>query len=211
MTQNLAELNLAPISNEKLITFINFQLPITNKELTVHLINEFKNRKLDYRHLYNSKTDELTIKLPLDLIDGCIFERNIPKPPLVGNFYPIVRKLKNFLTETEKIKGKNFKTFDYIFDQLYLSHDLIEVISEESVQHLTEQDVFIGFKNSQQTFPNQTILNQITASRLSIIVDKGKLFRGLEKVVLVQHNQIIKEKLFKQMRVPKKISKFELQ
>ena len=86
MTQNINELNLAPISNEKLIDFINQQLPITNPDLKNHIIAEFKNRGLDYRHLYNSKTDELNIKLPLSLIDGCLFERNIPKPPLVVIF-----------------------------------------------------------------------------------------------------------------------------
>ena len=40
MSQNITELNLAPISNEKLVDFINLQLPIENNQLKQHIINE---------------------------------------------------------------------------------------------------------------------------------------------------------------------------
>jgi len=48
-----------------LVDFINQQLPITVPALKDHIVEEFKRRGLDYRHLYNVKTDELNIKLPL--------------------------------------------------------------------------------------------------------------------------------------------------
>ena len=193
MTQNISELNLAPISNEKFVDFINLQLPIVNKELENQIIEEFKIRNLDFRHLYNSKTNDLNIKLPLSLIDGCLFERNIPKPPLVGNFYPIVNRLKNFLINTEELQNKNFKTFDYIFDQLFLTKDLITVISQEDVSQLTENDVFICFKNSQQQFPNQEILKIIPSKNYLVTIDKGNYYRGLKSVSIYQNNQIISE------------------
>lgn len=193
MTHNISELNLAPISNEKFVDFINLQLPIINKDLENQIIEEFKIRNLDFRHLYNSKTNDLNIKLPLSLIDGCLFERNIPKPPLVGNFYPIVNRLKNFLINTEELQNKNFKTFDYIFDQLFLTKDLITVISQEDISQLTENDVFICFKNSQQQFPNQEILKIIPSKNYLVTIDKGNYYRGLKSVSIYQNNQIISE------------------
>lgn len=193
MTQNISELNLAPISNEKFVDFINLQLPIVNKDLENQIIEEFKIRNLDFRHLYNSKTNDLNIKLPLSLIDGCLFERNIPKPPLVGNFYPIVNRLKNFLINTKELQNKNFKTFDYIFDQLFLTKDLITVISQEDISQLTENDVFICFKNSQQQFPNQEILKIIPSKNYLVTIDKGNYYRGLKSVSIYQNNQIISE------------------
>ncbi|MBO6211499.1 hypothetical protein [Algoriella sp.] len=193
MTQNISELNLAPISNEKFVDFINLQLPIVNKELENQIIEEFKIRNLDFRHLYNSKTNDLNIKLPLSLIDGCLFERNIPKPPLVGNFYPIVNRLKSFLINTQELQNKNFKTFDYIFDQLFLTKDLITVISQEDISQLTENDVFICFKNSQQQFPNQEILKIIPSKNYLVTIDKGNYYRGLKSVSIYQNNQIISE------------------
>lgn len=193
MTQNISELNLAPISNEKFVDFINLQLPIVNKDLENQIIEEFKIRNLDFRHLYNSKTNDLNIKLPLSLIDGCLFERNIPKPPLVGNFYPIVNRLKSFLINTKELQNKNFKTFDYIFDQLFLTEDLITVISQEDISQLTENDVFICFKNSQQQFPNQEILKIIPSKNYLITIDKGNYYRGLKSVSIYQNNQIISE------------------
>ena len=193
MTQNISELNLAPISNEKFVDFINLQLPIVNKDLENQIIEEFKIRNLDFRHLYNSKTNDLNIKLSLSLIDGCLFERNIPKPPLVGNFYPIVNRLKNFLINTKELQNKNFKTFDYIFDQLFLTKDLITVISQEDISQLTENDVFICFKNSQQQFPNQEILKLIPSKNYLVTIDKGNYYRGLKSVSIYQNNQIISE------------------
>ena len=193
MTQNISELNLAPISNEKFVDFINLQLPIVNKDLENQIIEEFKIRNLDFRHLYNSKTNDLNIKLPLSLIDGCLFERNIPKPPLVGNFYPIVNRLKSFLINTKELQNKNFKTFDYIFDQLFLTKDLITVISQEDISQLTENDVFICFKNSQQQFPNQEILKIIPSKNYLVTIDKGNYYRGLKSVSIYQNNQIISE------------------
>lgn len=193
MTQNISELNLAPISNEKFVDFINLQLPIVNKDLENQIIEEFKIRNLDFRHLYNSKTNDLNIKLPLSLIDGCLFERNIPKPPLVGNFYPIVNRLKSFLINTQELQNKNFKTFDYIFDQLFLTKDLITVISQEDISQLTENDVFICFKNSQQQFPNQEILKIIPSKNHLVTIDKGNYYRGLKSVSIYQNNQIISE------------------
>ena len=56
MSQNISELDLAPISDEKLVDFINQQLPIKVPALKDHIIEEFKKRGLDYRHLYNVKT-----------------------------------------------------------------------------------------------------------------------------------------------------------
>ena len=193
MTQNISELNLAPISNEKFVDFINLQLPIVNKDLENQIIEEFKIRNLDFRHLYNSKTNDLNIRLPLSLIDGCLFERNIPKPPLVGNFYPIVNRLKSFLINTQELQNKNFKTFDYIFDQLFLTKDLITVISQEDISQLTENDVFICFKNSQQQFPNQEILKIIPSKNYLVTIDKGNYYRGLKSVSIYQNNQIISE------------------
>ncbi|SFN33505.1 hypothetical protein SAMN05421738_110137 [Algoriella xinjiangensis] len=193
MTQNISELNLAPISNEKFVDFINLQLPIVNKDLENQIIEEFKIRNLDFRHLYNSKTNDLNIKLPLSLIDGCLFERNIPKPPLVGNFYPIVNRLKSFLINTQELQNKKFKTFDYIFDQLFLTKDLITVISQEDISQLTENDVFICFKNSQQQFPNQEILKIIPSKNYLVTIDKGNYYRGLKSVSIYQNNQIISE------------------
>ena len=193
MTQNISELNLAPISNEKFVDFINLQLPIVNKDLENQIIEEFKIRNLDFRHLYNSKTNDLNIKLSLSLIDGCLFERNIPKPPLVGNFYPIVNRLKNFLINTKELQNKKFKTFDYIFDQLFLTKDLITVISQEDISQLTENDVFICFKNSQQQFPNQEILKIIPSKNYLVTIDKGNYYRGLKSVSIYQNNQIISE------------------
>lgn len=193
MTQNISELNLAPISNEKFVDFINLQLPIVNKDLENQIIEEFKIRNLDFRHLYNSKTNDLNIKLPLSLIDGCLFERNIPKPPLVGNFYPIVNRLKNFLINTKELQNKNFKTFDYIFDQLFLTKDLITVISQEDISQLTENDVFICFKNSQQQFPNQEILKLIPSKNYLVTIDKGNYYRGLKSVSIYQNNQFVSE------------------
>lgn len=193
MTQNISELNLAPISNEKFVDFINLQLPIVNKDLENQIIEEFKIRNLDFRHLYNSKTNDLNIKLPLSLIDGCLFERNIPKPPLVGNFYPIVNRLKSFLINTKELQNKKFKTFDYIFDQLFLTKDLITVISQEDISQLTENDVFICFKNSQQQFPNQEILKIIPSKNYLVTIDKGNYYRGLKSVSIYQNNQIISE------------------
>ena len=193
MTQNISELNLAPISNEKFVDFINLQLPIVNKDLENQIIEEFKIRNLDFRHLYNSKTNDLNIKLPLSLIDGCLFERNIPKPPLVGNFYPIVNRLKSFLINTKELQNKKFKTFDYIFDQLFLTKDLITVISQEDISQLTENDVFICFKNSQQQFPNQEILKIIPSKNHLVTIDKGNYYRGLKSVSIYQNNQIISE------------------
>ncbi|HCC94019.1 hypothetical protein HXZ62_08685 [Empedobacter falsenii] len=193
MSQNISELNLAPISDEKLVDFINQQLPITVPALKDHIIEEFKRRGLDYRHLYNVKTDELNIKLPLSLIDGCLFERNIPKPPLVGNFYAVVHRLRNFLQHSKELNGKRLKTFHYIFDQLYLPYELIDIISEDDVKNLTEDDVFITFKNSKQHFPNDKIINKIPKNNLLITVDKGNYYRGLDKVILSHQNTIIKE------------------
>lgn len=193
MSQNISELNLAPISNEKLVEFINQQLPINNADLKAHIVEEFKKRGLDYRHLYNAKTDELTIKLPLSLIDGCLFERNIPKPPLVGNFYAIVHRLRNFLQHSKELNGKRLKTFHYIYDQLYLPYDVVEIISEDEIKNLTEQDVFITFKNSKQHFPNDKIIQQIPQNNLVITVDKGNFYRGLDKVILSHQNKIIRE------------------
>ena len=193
MTQNISELNLAPISNEKFVDFINLQLPIVNKDLENQIIEEFKIRNLDFRHLYNSKTNDLNIKLSLSLIDGCLFERNIPKPPLVGNFYPIVNRLKSFLINTKELQNQNFKTFDYIFDQLFLTKDLITVISQEDISQLTENDVFICFKNSQQQFPNQEILKIIPSKNYLVTIDKGNYYRGLKSVSIYQNNQIISE------------------
>ena len=193
MTQNINELNLAPISNEKLIDFINQQLPITNPDLKNHIIAEFKNRGLDYRHLYNSKTDELNIKLPLSLIDGCLFERNIPKPPLVGNFYTIVHRLRNFLQHSKELNGKKLKTFHYIYDQLFLPYDVVEIISEDEIRNLTENDVFVTFKNSKQHFPNEAVLQKIPKNHLIITVDKGNNYRGLNKVYISLNDTIIRE------------------
>lgn len=193
MSQNISELNLSPITNEKLVHFINYQLPITNKDLKKHIVKEFDNRNLDYRHLYNSKVKELEIKLPLTLIDGCLFERNIPKPPLVGNFYSTVNKLKDFLTNSEELKGKRIKTFDYIFDQLYLTNNIVEIIEEKNINSLTENDVFIIFKNTVQQFPNQNLLNKITLKSNIIIVDKGNLYRGLKSVSILKNTSIIKK------------------
>ena len=186
MTQNINELNLAPISNEKLIDFINQQLPITNPDLKNHIIAEFKNRGLDYRHLYNSKTDELNIKLPLSLIDGCLFERNIPKPPLVGNFYTIVHRLRNFLQHSKELNGKKLKTFHYIYDQLFLPYDVVEIISEDEIENLT-------FKNSKQHFPNEAALQKIPKNHLIVTVDKGNYYRGLNKVYISLNDTIIRE------------------
>lgn len=191
MSQNISELNLSPITNEKLVHFINYQLPITNKELKKHIVREFDNRNLDYRHLYNSHAKELEIKLPLTLIDGCLFERNIPKPPLVGNFYSTVNRLKNFLINNEELKGKNLKTFDYIFDQLYLTNETIDIIKEEDVNQLTLNDAFIVFKNTVQQFPNRNILNKIALKSTIIIVDKGNLYRGLKSVSILKNQSII--------------------
>lgn len=193
MSQNISELNLSPITNEKLVHFINYQLPITNKDLKKHIVKEFDNRNLDYRHLYNSKVKELEIKLPLTLIDGCLFERNIPKPPLVGNFYSTVNKLKNFLTNSEELKGKKIKTFDYIFDQLYLTNNIVEIIEEKEINTLSKNDVFIIFKNTVQQFPNQSILNKITLKSNIIIVDKGNFYRGLKSVSILKNTSIIKK------------------
>ena len=193
MTQNINELNLAPISNEKLIDFINQQLLITNPDLKNHIIAEFKNRGLDYRHLYNSKTDELNIKLPLSLIDGCLFERNIPKPPLVGNFYTIVHRLRNFLQHSKELNGKKLKTFHYIYDQLFLPYDVVEIISEDEIENLTENDVFVTFKNSKQHFPNEAALQKIPKNHLIVTVDKGNYYRGLNKVYISLNDTIIRE------------------
>ncbi|MDM1524190.1 hypothetical protein HX088_13035 [Empedobacter sp. 225-1] len=193
MSQNISELNLAPISDEKLVDFINQQLPIKVPALKDHIIEEFKKRGLDYRHLYNVKTDELNIKLPLSLIDGCLFERNIPKPPLVDNFYAVVHRLRNFLQHSKELNRKRLKTFHYIFDQLYLPYELIDIISEDDVKNLTEDDVFITFKNSKQHFPNNKIINKIPKNNLLITVDKGNYYRGLDKVILSHQNTIIKE------------------
>ena len=193
MTQNINELNLAPISNEKLIDFINQQLPITNPDLKNHIIAEFKNRGLEYRHLYNSKTDELNIKLPLSLIDGCLFERNIPKPPLVGNFYTIVHRLRNFLQHSKELNGKKLKTFHYIYDQLFLPYDVVEIISEDEIRNLTENDVFVTFKNSKQHFPNEAALQKIPKNYLIVTVDKGNYYRGLNKVYISLNDTIIRE------------------
>lgn len=193
MSQNISELNLAPISNEKLVEFINQQLPITVPALKEHIMEEFKKRALDYRHLYNSKTDELTIKLPLSLIDGCLFERNIPKPPLVGNFYAIVHRLRNFLQHSKELNGKRLKTFHYIYDQLYLPYGLVDIISEDEIKNLTENDVFITFKNSKQHFPNHKILQKISKDHLVLTVDKGNFYRGLNKVTLSLDHKIIRE------------------
>ena len=193
MKQNINELNLAPISNEKLIDFINQQLPITNPDLKNHIIAEFKNRGLDYRHLYNSKTDELNIKLPLSLIDGCLFERNIPKPPLVGNFYTIVHRLRNFLQHSKELNGKKLKTFHYIYDQLFLPYDVVEIISEDEIENLTENDVFVTFKNSKQHFPNEAALQKIPKNHLIVTVDKGNYYRGLNKVYISLNDTIIRE------------------
>lgn len=193
MSQNISELNLAPISNEKLVDFINQQLPITSPALKGHIVAEFKKRGLDYRHLYNAKKDELNIKLPLSLIDGCLFERNIPKPPLVGNFYTIVHRLRNFLQHSKELNGKRLKTFHYIYDQLYLPYGLVEIISEDNLKNLTENDVFITFKNSKQHFPNDKIIQKIPQNNLLITVDKGNFYRGLDKVILSHHHTIIRE------------------
>lgn len=193
MSQNISELNLSPITNEKLVHFINYQLPITNKDLKEHIVREFDNRNLDYRHLYNSDDNELEIKLPLSLIDGCLFERNIPKPPLVGNFYSTVNRLKNFLVNTEELKGKTFKTFDYIFDQLYLPSNIIEVITEDDINKLSKDDVFIIFKNTVQQFPNQNLLNKIALKSKIILVDKGSRYRGLKNVSILENEAIIKK------------------
>jgi len=193
MSQNISELNLSPITNEKLVHFINYQLPITNKDLKEYILREFDNRNLDYRHLYNSDVNELEIKLPLSLIDGCLFERNIPKPPLVGNFYSTVNRLKNFLVNTEELKGKTFKTFDYIFDQLYLPSNIIEVITEDDINKLSKDDVFIIFKNTVQQFPNQNLLNKIALKSKIILVDKGSRYRGLKNVSILENEAIIKK------------------
>ncbi|WP_413531825.1 hypothetical protein [Empedobacter brevis] len=195
MSQNISELNLAPISDEKLVDFINQQLPITVPALKNHIIEELKKRELDYRHLYNAKTDELNIKLPLSLIDGCLFERNIPKPPLVGSFYAVVHRLRNFLQYSKELNGKRLKTFHYIFDQLYLPYELIDIISEDDIKNLTENDVFITFKNSKQHFPNDKIINRIPKNNLLITIDKGNYYRGLDKVILSHQNTIIKEEI----------------
>jgi hypothetical protein len=192
MTQNISELNLSPISDEKLIDFINQQLPITNPDLKNHIVLEFKNRALDYRHLYNSKTDELNIKLPLSLIDGCLFERNIPKPPLVGNFYTTVHRLRNFLQHAKELKGKRLKTYHYIYDQLFLPYDVVDIISENEINNLTENDVFITFKNTKQHFPNENLLNKIPKNHLIVTVDKGNYYRGLNTVSITQNNETLR-------------------
>lgn len=193
MSQNITELNLAPISNEKLVDFINLQLPIENNQLKQHIINEFEVRALDYRHLYNSKTQELAINYPLTLIDNCLFERNIPKPPLVGSFYPIVNRLKSFLINTEELKNKQLKTFDYIFDQLFLTNDTIKIITEEEINQLAENDVFVTFKNSKQHFPNDSILKKISSKNYIVTIDKGNLYRGLRNVSITLNNAVVKE------------------
>ena len=158
-----------------------------------HIIAEFKNRGLDYRHLYNSKTDELNIKLPLSLIDGCLFERNIPKPPLVGNFYTIVHRLRNFLQHSKELNGKKLKTFHYIYDQLFLPYDVVEIISEDEIGNLTENDVFVPFKNSKQHFPNEAALQKVPKNHLIVTVDKGNYYRGLNKVYISLNDTIIRE------------------
>lgn len=193
MSQNISELNLTSITNEKLVHFINYQLPITNKDLKSILLKEFQNRNLEYRHLYNSQSNELNIKNSLYLIDNCLFEKNIPKPPLVGNFYPIVRRLKNFLLTSEELKGKKIKTFDYIFDQLFLDDDLIEIITEDKISDLNENDVFITFKNRVQQFPNQNLLKRITLKSSIIVIDKDKYYKGYKKISIYKDNSIIKE------------------
>ncbi|WP_313581331.1 hypothetical protein [Chishuiella sp.] len=193
MSQNISELNLTSITNEKLVHFINYQLPITNKDLKEILLKEFKNRNLEYRHLYNFQLNELDIKNSLHLIDDCLFEKNIPKPPLVGNFYPIVRRLKNFLMTSEELKGKRLKTFDYIFDQLFLADDFIEIISEDKIQELNENDVFITFKNKFQQFPNQNVLKRITLKSSIIVIDKDNYYKGYKRISIHKDNSVIKE------------------
>ena len=85
------------------------------------------------------------------------------------------------------------KTFHYIFYQLYLPYELIDIISEDDVKNLTEDDVFITFKNSKQHFPNNKIINKIPKNNLLITVDKGNYYRGLDKVILSHQNTIIRE------------------
>lgn len=184
------DLILNQLSNEEVVDFINQIVPLKNEDLLYQIQEEFEIRQINYQHLL-SREKQLQLTQPLRLIDGNLFELNIPKPPMIGTFYQKVRQLGNYLFQHPLLEGKHLVTFDYILDQFYLTTDTIRVISEDEIDQLTKDEVFIGFRNSTQTFPNQQIFDQIKNLEYYIIIDKGPFYRGLSKVEIYQKDTIL--------------------
>lgn len=184
------DLILNQLSNEEVVDFINQIVPLKNEDLLNQIKEEFDIRQINYQHLL-SRERQLQLTQPLRLIDGNLFELNIPKPPMVGTFYQKVRQLGNYLFHHPLLEGKNLVTFDYILDQFYLMPDRIRVITENEVVQLTTNDVFIGFKNAQQIFPNAQLFKHIKNLEYYILIDKGPFYRGLSKATIYQNDTIL--------------------
>ncbi|MBS7334558.1 MAG: hypothetical protein KIG88_13285 [Weeksellaceae bacterium] len=187
---NISNLVFNKLSNVELIDFINQFTPIKNESTSTQIEEEFRRRDFNYQHLINHKK-ELQLVQPLRLIDGNLFEVNIPKPPMVGNFYRKVKELIDFLKFSPFLEGKNLVTFDYILDQFYATKDDVKIIEENELENLPSNTVFIGFKNTFQTFPNEQILDKISYLETFVIIDKGPFYRGLKEVVIYKNNQVV--------------------
>lgn len=187
---HIASLVFDRLSDVELIDFINQFTPIKNEQILVQIEDELKERKFNYQHLINHK-NELQLQQPLRLIDGNLFELNIPKPPMVGTFYKNVRQLIDFLQNSPFLKGKNLVTFDYILDQFYATKNDVQIITNDDLAKLSNDNVFIGFKNSLQTFPNKEILDQISHLDTLILIDKGPFYRGIKQATVYKNNKIV--------------------
>ena len=187
---NIAELVFDKLSDTEFIDFINQFTPIKNEQILWQIEEELKERNFNYQHLINHEK-ELQLQQPLRLIDGNLFELNIPKPPMVGTFYKDVRQLIDFLKNSEFLKNKKLVTFDYILDQFYATKNDIEVISTNDISKLNKSHVFIGFKNNFQTFPNQEILNMINHLETFVVINKGQYYRGLKEAIVYKNKEVV--------------------
>ena len=110
---------------------------------------------------------------------------------MVGTFYKNVRQLIDFLQNSPFLKGKNLVTFDYILDQFYATKNDVQIITNDDLAKLSNDNVFIGFKNSLQTFPNKEILDQISHLDTLILIDKGPFYRGIKQATVYKNNKIV--------------------
>lgn len=188
-TTNITDLVFTRLSDTDFIDLINQFTPIKNEQLLLLIEKELNQRNFNYQHLINSN-NEFKLQQPLRLIDGNLFELNIPKPPMVGTFYKNVKQLIDFLKNNPYLQNKKLVTFDYILDQFYASTNDVEIIEENQLKNLSNNCVFIGFKNNSQTFPNESVLKQIAHLNTFVLINKGDYYRGLKEAYIYQNNEI---------------------
>lgn len=179
------------LSNQALIAWINEHRPTTSSEIKQQILLQFKQRGFNYSHLQHKETKLLELNYNLSLIDECLFERGIPLPPLVGSFYRDIHRIVKFLENCPYLKGFRLVTFDYIFEQLFLTSKTITVISADQLDQLTNTDIFVSFKNNKQQFPNSLILEGKPISDYHIVFDKGNFFRGLEGLKIYRKGELV--------------------